>query len=154
MRRQKKLTVTVPAGINDGQTFTLRGQGDAGQNGGPAGDANITVTVRPDPTYERDGYDIWCDIPVTFSQAALGDEITVPTLEGKVKYNVPEGTQSGTACLTSTGAARGISSSGSMLRCRNRSTPSRSRRCATLKEPSAPRTMRSARASLNGSRNP
>ena len=96
VRRQKKLTVTVPAGINDGQTFTLRGQGDAGQNGGPAGDANITVTVRPDPTYERDGYDIWCDIPVTFSQAALGDEITVPTLEGKVKYNVPEGTQSGT----------------------------------------------------------
>ena len=93
IRKQRKLTVTVPAGINHGQTFTLRGQGDAGLNGGPAGDANITVSVRPDPVFERDGYDIWCDIPITFMQAALGDEITVPTLEGKVKYTVPEGTQ-------------------------------------------------------------
>ncbi len=93
VRKQRKLTVTVPAGINHGQTFTLRGQGDAGLNGGPAGDANITVSVRPDPVFERDGYDIWCEIPITFMQAALGDEITVPTLEGKVKYTVPEGTQ-------------------------------------------------------------
>lgn len=93
VRKTRKLTVTVPAGINHGQTFTLRGQGDAGQNGGPAGDANFTVSMRPDPMFERDGYDIWCDIPLTFAQAALGDEITVPTLEGKVKYTVPEGTQ-------------------------------------------------------------
>ncbi len=93
VRKQRKLTVTVPAGINHGQTFTLRGQGDSGLNGGPAGDANITVSVRPDPVFERDGYDIWCEIPITFMQAALGDEITVPTLEGKVKYTVPEGTQ-------------------------------------------------------------
>lgn len=93
VRKQRKLTVTVPAGINHGQTFTLRGQGDAGLNGGPAGDANITVSIRPDPVFERDGYDVWCDIPITFMQAALGDEITVPTLEGKVKYTVPEGTQ-------------------------------------------------------------
>lgn len=93
VRKQRKLTVTVPAGINHGQTFTLRGQGDAGLNGGPAGDANITVSVRPDSVFERDGYDIWCDIPITFMQAALGDEITVPTLEGKVKYTIPEGTQ-------------------------------------------------------------
>ena len=89
----KKLNVSVPAGIDDGQTFTLRGQGDAGMNGGPAGDANVTVSVKPHKMFERDGYDIWCDIPLTFTQAALGDEITVPTLEGKVKYNVPEGTQ-------------------------------------------------------------
>lgn len=93
VKKQRKLTVTVPAGINHGQTFTLRGQGDSGLNGGPAGDANITVSVRPDPVFERDGYDIWCEIPITFMQAALGDEITVPTLEGKVKYTVPEGTQ-------------------------------------------------------------
>ncbi len=93
VRKQRKLTVTVPAGFNHGQTFTLRGQGDSGLNGGPAGDANITVSVRPDPVFERDGYDIWCEIPITFMQAALGDEITVPTLEGKVKYTVPEGTQ-------------------------------------------------------------
>jgi len=93
VRKSRKLTVTVPAGINHGQTFTLRGQGDAGQNGGPSGDANITVSVRAHEIFERDGYDIWCDIPITFMQAALGDEITVPTLEGKVKYNIPEGTQ-------------------------------------------------------------
>ena len=89
----KKLTVTVPAGIDDGQTFTLRGQGDSGVNGGPSGDANVTVSVKPHKIFERDGFDVWCEIPLTFTQAALGDEITVPTLEGKVKYTIPEGTQ-------------------------------------------------------------
>lgn len=92
----RRLKVTVPAGIDDRQTFTLRGQGDHGMNGGPAGDVNITVSVRPDPLFERDGYDIWCDIPITFVQATLGDEITVPTIDGKVSYRVPEGTQPGT----------------------------------------------------------
>ncbi len=96
IRRTKKLEVSVPAGIDDGQTFVLRGQGDQGVNGGPAGDVNITVSVRPDPLFERDGYDVWCDIPITFTQAALGDEIVVPTIDGKVKYNIPEGTQPGT----------------------------------------------------------
>jgi molecular chaperone DnaJ len=96
VRKSKKLTVTVPAGIDHGQTFALRGQGDAGQNGGPAGDANITVAVRAHTLFERDGFDVWCEIPLSFSQASLGDEITVPTLEGKVKYTVPEGTQPGT----------------------------------------------------------
>lgn len=96
VRRQKKLEVSVPAGIDDGQTFVLRGQGDSGLNGGPAGDVNITVSVRPDPLFERDGFDVWCDIPLTFTQAALGDEITVPTIDGKVSYNVPDGTQPGT----------------------------------------------------------
>ncbi|MEG2001432.1 MAG: DnaJ C-terminal domain-containing protein, partial [Evtepia sp.] len=96
VRRQRKLTVTVPAGIDDGQTFTMRSQGDSGMNGGPAGDANVTVSVRPDPVFERDGFDVWCDIPLTFMQATLGAEITVPTLEGKVKYTIPEGTQAGT----------------------------------------------------------
>ena len=98
MRKSKKLEVSVPAGIDDGQTFQLRGQGDSGLNGGPAGDVNVTVPVRPDPMYERNGFDIWCEIPITFLQATLGDEITVPTLEGKVKYTVPEGTQPGTVC--------------------------------------------------------
>jgi len=96
VRKKKKLTVTVPTGIDHGQTFTLRGQGDAGVNGGPAGDVLVTVSVAKDPVFERDGYDVWCDIPITYSQAALGDEITVPTIEGKVKYNIPEGTQPGT----------------------------------------------------------
>lgn len=96
IRQTKKLEVSVPAGINDGQTFVLRSQGDAGLNGGPAGDVTITVSVRPDPIFERDGFDIWCDIPLTYTQAVLGDEITVPTIDGKVTYTVPVGTQPGT----------------------------------------------------------
>ena len=96
VRKTRTLEVSVPAGIDDGQTFVLRGQGDQGVNGGPAGDVNIMVTLRPDTLFERDGFDVWCDIPITFSQAVLGDEIVVPTIDGKVKYTVPEGTQSGT----------------------------------------------------------
>ncbi len=96
VRHTHTLEVSVPAGIDDGQTFVLRGQGDQGVNGGPSGDVNIMVTLRPDTLFERDGFDVWCDIPITFSQAVLGDEITVPTIDGKVKYTVPEGTQSGT----------------------------------------------------------
>ena len=96
VRITKTLEVSVPAGIDNGQTFILRGQGDHGVNGGPAGDVQVTVSVRPDPTFERDGFDVWCDIPLTFAQAALGDEITVPTIDGKAKYTVPEGTQNGT----------------------------------------------------------
>ena len=96
VRRTTKVSVNVPAGIDDGQTFVMRGQGDHGVNGGPAGDLNVTVSVRPDPIFERDGYDVWCDVPVTFAQAVLGDELTVPTIDGKVKYSIPEGTQPGT----------------------------------------------------------
>lgn len=96
VRKNIKLEVNVPAGIDDGQTFVLRGQGDNGLNGGPSGDVNVTVTVHPDPLFERDGFDVWCEIPVTFPQAVLGAEVTVPTIDGKVTYNIPEGTQPGT----------------------------------------------------------
>ena len=96
VRVTRKYTVNVPAGIDDGQTFIVRGEGDHGANGGPAGDLQVTVTVRPDPIFERDGQNIWCDIPLTYTQAVLGDEIIVPTVDGKVKYTVPEGTQNGT----------------------------------------------------------
>lgn len=92
----KRLSVRVPAGIDDGQTFAVRGAGDGGANGGPAGDLHVTVSVRPDAIFTRDGFDIWCDMPVTYAQAALGDRITVPTVDGPVAYDVPEGTQSGT----------------------------------------------------------
>ena len=91
----KTVTVNIPAGIDDGQTVAVRGQGDGGRNGGPAGDLRVLVNVRPDPLFERDGYDIWCEIPITFAQAAMGDDIIVPTVDGKVSYHVPEGTQSG-----------------------------------------------------------
>lgn len=96
IRKSRKLEVNIPAGIDDGQTFVVRGQGDAGTNGGPAGDLNVTASVRPDPLFDRDGYDVWCEIPLTFTQAVLGCEVTVPTIDGKVKYNVQEGTQPGT----------------------------------------------------------
>ena len=95
-RKAVKLEVSVPAGIDDGQTFVLRGQGDDGLNGGPAGDVNVTVSVRKDALFERDGYDVWCDVPITFTQAVLGAEVTVPTIDGKVSYNIPEGTQPNT----------------------------------------------------------
>ena len=93
---KKKLDVTIPAGIDDGQKIVLRGQGNAGKNGGPAGDLIIGVNVRPHAIFERDGNDLYCEIPVTFVDAALGAEIDIPTLEGKQKYSIPEGTQNGT----------------------------------------------------------
>ena len=96
VRATKNLEVKVPAGIDDGQSFILRGEGDHGLNNGPPGDCIVRVSVRPDPIFERDGFDIWCEIPITYTQAALGDEITVPTVDGKVSYQVPEGTQPGT----------------------------------------------------------
>ena len=93
---KKSLEVKIPAGIGDDQSIALRGQGDAGANGGPSGDVIVIVTVRPDPMFERDGYDVWVTVPITYSQAVLGASIVVPTVDGKVEYNVPEGTQSGT----------------------------------------------------------
>ena len=87
--------IDVPAGIDDGQAFSIRGEGSVGVNGGPNGDLVVEVSIRPHPFFERHGFDVFCEIPVTFAQAALGAEITVPTLEGKVKFNIHEGTQPG-----------------------------------------------------------
>ena len=86
----------IPAGIDDGQILRVGGQGDSGLNGGPSGDLHVVVSVRPHPLFVRDGFDVHCDIPITYTQAVLGDEITVPTIDGKVKYTIPEGTQTGT----------------------------------------------------------
>mgnify|MGYP004615252107 FL=1 len=93
---RKTLEVKVPAGIDDDQNIALRGQGDAGTNGGPAGDVIVHVTVKPDAVFERDGYDVYVRVPITYSQAVLGAEIEVPTVDGKVAQRIPEGTQSGT----------------------------------------------------------
>ena len=92
----KRVEVTVPAGIDDDQSLRLAGLGDAGQNGGPAGDLIVIVTVRPDAMFERDRYDVHVTVPITYSQAVLGADVVVPTIDGKVQYTVPEGTQSGT----------------------------------------------------------
>ena len=96
VRRQRKIKVDIPAGIDDGQTISLRGLGSAGRNGGPAGDLLVTVGVRNNTDFERDGTSVLYELPISIVQASLGAEVEVPTLDGKVKYTVPEGTQSGT----------------------------------------------------------
>ena len=92
----KRVEVNVPAGIDDDQSMRLQGLGDAGSNNGPSGDLIVIVTVRPDTMFEREGYDVHVTVPLTYSQAVLGAQVVVPTIDGKVEYTVPEGTQSGT----------------------------------------------------------
>ena len=89
------LQINIPAGINDGQRIRVSGRGEPGVNGGPAGDLHVYVNVRPHPVFERRGDDVWCEVPITFTQAALGADVVVPTLDGKVSYTVREGTQPG-----------------------------------------------------------
>ena len=93
---RKSLEINIPAGIDDDQNIALRGQGDAGSNGGPAGDVIVHGTVKADPMFERDGYDVTIHVPITFSQAVLGDDVEVPTVDGRIVQHIPEGTQSGT----------------------------------------------------------
>ena len=95
VRKTEEMGVNIPAGIDDGQVITIPGKGNAGQNGGPFGDLNVQVSVRPHDLFERDGYDVWCDLPITFTQAALGAEVDAPTLDGKMEVTIKEGTQPG-----------------------------------------------------------
>jgi len=92
---RRSIGINIPAGIDDGQILSIRGKGNAGQNGGPAGDLEVRVSVRPHPFFERSGNDIVCDLPLTFIQVALGAEIKVPTLDGSIPYTIKEGTQPG-----------------------------------------------------------
>lgn len=96
VKKRRKIAVKIPAGIDDGQQLRVSGQGEPGINGGPAGDLYVVFHIQPHEFFERDGDDVYCEIPVTFAQAALGDELEVPTLHGKVKLKVPAGTQTGT----------------------------------------------------------
>lgn len=91
----RTLSVTIPAGIDNGHSIMLRGQGNAGSNGGGYGDLILEVRVRPHAFFERRGNNIYCDIPITFAEAALGAEIDVPVIDGKTTYDIPEGTQNG-----------------------------------------------------------
>ncbi len=93
IRVTKTQQINIPAGIDDGQVLNVRGLGDAGINGGATGDLRLEVSVRPHPIFEREGYNVYCEIPITYAQAALGAEISVPTLDGKVKFKIHEGTQ-------------------------------------------------------------
>ncbi|MDD5017821.1 MAG: molecular chaperone DnaJ [Eubacteriales bacterium] len=96
LKKLKKMKVNIPAGIDNAQVITLRGEGSAGQRGGPTGDLQIYIFVEPHQYFSREGYDLYLEMPVSFVDAALGAELTVPTLEGKAKYKISEGTQTGT----------------------------------------------------------
>lgn len=95
-RKIRTISVNIPAGIDNGQSISMRGQGEAGARGGEAGDLYIRITVRNHAFFERKGYNLYCEVPITYGQAALGGDIEVPTLEGKLRYTVPEATQTGT----------------------------------------------------------
>ena len=95
VRRQRKIKIKIPAGIDDGQTLSISGKGNAGVNGGPAGDLRVSVIVRPHSQFERDGSSVLLNQQISFAQAVLGADIEVPTLDGKVKLTIPEGTQPG-----------------------------------------------------------
>ena len=97
VRREKSISVNIPAGINNGQTVSLRGEGDHGIKGGGNGNLNIQITVRPHPIFVRRDNHIYCDVYITFIQACLGATIEIPTIDGtKEVYKIPEGTQSHT----------------------------------------------------------
>jgi molecular chaperone DnaJ len=96
LTRERTVDVAIPAGVEDGTRMRYQEQGDAGVNGGPAGDLYVLLRVKPHPFFEREGKDLFCSVPISFSQAALGTEISIPTLDGEYKLKIPEGTQSGT----------------------------------------------------------
>ena len=95
IKKRRKITINVPAGVDTGNTIPLRGQGESGLRGGENGDLYVNIRVLPHKIFKRDGVEVICEIPISFPQAALGAEIDVPTLEGIIKYTIPEGTQSG-----------------------------------------------------------
>lgn len=95
VKKQSKIRITIPAGIDEGQQIRMSQKGEPGINGGPAGDLYVIVQIRPHDYFEREGDTIHCELPLTFAQAALGDEIEVPTVHGKVKLKIPAGTQTG-----------------------------------------------------------
>ncbi|CAM4230045.1 molecular chaperone DnaJ [Paenibacillus endophyticus] len=96
VKRQRKINIRIPAGVDDGAQIRMTGEGEGGLRGGPAGDLYIVIRVKSHEFFEREGDDIYCEVPLTFVQAALGDEIEIPTLTEKVKLKVPAGTQTGT----------------------------------------------------------
>lgn len=96
VKKQRKIHVKIPAGVDDGAQLRVSGEGEAGTKGGPSGDLYIVIRVKSHDFFEREGDDIYCEVPLTFAQAALGDEIEIPTLTEKVKLKIPAGTQTGT----------------------------------------------------------
>ncbi|MBO8128544.1 MAG: molecular chaperone DnaJ [Peptococcaceae bacterium] len=96
VEKRRRIKVRIPAGVDDGSRLRLAGEGEAGSRGGPPGDLYVYIRVRPHKIFEREGNNVVMELPITFAQAALGDEVEVPTLDGKSKFRIPEGTQTGT----------------------------------------------------------
>lgn len=95
IRNNLSKNVSIPQGIDDGQSLRITGEGDCGINGGPNGDLIIRVSVKPDEMFEREGFDIYSEVPISYMQAALGDDVNIPTIDGTVRYKIPAGTQNG-----------------------------------------------------------
>lgn len=95
-QKVRTIHINIPAGVDNGSVLPLRGEGEPGDKGGRRGDLYVYIHVKPHPIFTREGNNIYCEVPITFAQAALGVELSVPTLDGKVKYNIAEGTQTGT----------------------------------------------------------
>ena len=95
-QKTKTININIPAGVDNGSVLPLRGEGESGEKGGRSGDLYVYIHVKPHPIFTREGNNIHCEVPITFAQAALGVELSVPTLDAKVKYTIPEGTQTGT----------------------------------------------------------
>ncbi|MGE5632479.1 MAG: molecular chaperone DnaJ [Caulobacteraceae bacterium] len=96
VRKSRKITLDIPAGVDTGSVMPLRGEGEPGTKGAPKGDLYVYIRVKPHRLFKREGVNLYCEIPISFAQAALGAEISVPTLDGDAKYSIPEGTQTGT----------------------------------------------------------
>lgn len=95
VEKAKTLSVKIPAGVDTGDRIRLAGEGEAGEHGAPAGDLYVQVQVKAHPIFEREGNNLYCEVPINFAMAALGGEIEVPTLDGRVKLKVPSETQTG-----------------------------------------------------------
>ena len=95
IRRNRRIDLNIPAGIDNGQAMTLRGEGEPGMRGGPSGDLYVHISVAPHDLFKRKGYDLYCDVPISFTEAALGASVKIPTLEGPADFDIPDGTQTG-----------------------------------------------------------
>jgi len=111
IKRNKTLEVKIPAGIDNGMRIRSSGNGEPGTNGGPSGDLYVEIHIKPHPVFQREGDDLHCEMPISFSKAALGGEIEVPTLSGKVSFTVPEGTQTGKTFRLKGKGIKGVRSS-------------------------------------------
>jgi molecular chaperone DnaJ len=112
IKRQKTLSVKIPSGVDEGDRIRLAGEGEAGVNGGPSGDLYVVIHVRPHDVFSRDGNHLHCEMPVSFTKAALGGEIEIPTLDGYAKIKIPAETQSGKVFRLRGKGIKGVRSSG------------------------------------------